>query len=96
MVIIIVLVQNLSAAVEALNASLEQKNQENLNIRAQFDQLAASYTQNQSSQVDTPPPPLIIVPTCLCALLSVPSLPSLIHSSFASSNFLSTDQILLL
>jgi hypothetical protein len=41
----------LTAAVESLKGSLEQKNQENLNIRAQYEQLATSYNQNQTNQV---------------------------------------------
>jgi hypothetical protein len=40
--------------VESLKGSLEQKSQENLAIRAQYDQLATSYNQNQSNQVSTP------------------------------------------
>jgi hypothetical protein len=38
---------------DSLKVSLEQKNQENLNIRAQYEQLATSYNQNQTNQVNT-------------------------------------------
>jgi hypothetical protein len=54
------LAQNLTAVVESLKGSLEQKSEENLAIRAQYDQLATSYNQNQSNQVSTSTPESIV------------------------------------